>query len=201
MVDERLKDKEWLHRKYWDEGLTLSEIGDITGHPSSTVGYRMKKMGVKRVSEASWIEKFWRNVNMEYKDECWEWRGSVARGYGVVNFGPEWASLAHRVSYHLREDDPGEQYVLHQCDNKKCVNPNHLYLGDQSKNMEDAKDRGQIKSGEQHPHSKLSEKDVSQIRKMASAGYTHEDIAEEYGIVRPHITNIINGVKWSSTDT
>lgn len=69
---------------------------------------------------------------------CWEWRGPIhSRGYGQLRIDGVHL-LAHRYSYALHRGDlPHRMMVLHHCDNKPCVRPDHLYAGDASDNARD----------------------------------------------------------------
>ena len=194
MADERINDPEWLERMYWKEGLSLEDISDIVGHPVSTIGYKMKIFDeVKRPSEGSESDKFWRLVDNKNPGECWLWEHSIDKnGYG--RFRSKY--LAHRKAYELEFEPPGDKNVNHYCDVKNCVNPSHLYLGTQQDNMNDAKIRGQIKKGENHPHAKITESDAKDIKRRGENGEAHESIASDFDISRPAVTNIINGRKW-----
>ena len=88
-------------------------------------------------------ERFWEKVDRSGgPDACWEWTGALNReGYGhfrLVGSGSSAIARANRVSYALEVGPiPDDLLVLHHCDNRACVNPKHLYLGDQSDNMND----------------------------------------------------------------
>jgi len=139
------------------------------------------------------MERFWNKVEKTGSDDCWEWQASTINGYGQFDKG----LLSHRVAYRLEVEDPGENYVLHKCDNKLCVNPEHLYLGDQQDNMNDAVERGQMPSGENAGPAKLTNEEVEEIRsKLEDTDLTQKEIGEQYGVTQPIISDISNGKIW-----
>src|SRR4051812_46948926 len=102
-------------------------------------------------------------------DSCWLWTGQLGTaGYGKFNYGGKrWT--AHRASYQIHIGDlppvePGAKCcVLHRCDNPRCVNPNHLFLGSQADNMRDKAEKGRAigaHSGEKHHCAKLTRAQV-----------------------------------------
>lgn len=93
-----------------------------------------------------YINRFWTKVDIQESDKCWDWlAGTFASGYGcfaVHGFGER----AHRVSWtSFNGDIPIDKLVLHRCDNRLCVNPNHLYLGSRSDNQRDRADSDSLK--------------------------------------------------------
>jgi hypothetical protein len=78
---------------------------------------------------------------------CWLWLGSTDKlGYGKVNVGGHY--LAHRLAYADTVGPiPDGMLVLHRCDMPSCVNPEHLYVGDDQDNMDDMVERGRGNSG------------------------------------------------------
>ena len=75
---------------------------------------------------------------------CWDWTSAKnIGGYGLFRREKTRKSMSssHRVSYEYFKGEIGKQFVLHKCDNPSCVNPDHLFLGDQQENMEDCRQK------------------------------------------------------------
>lgn len=98
---------------------------------------------------AAFVARFFERVRV-MPSGCWEWQSTKnSGGYGIaLAMSPGDPSIplhmkAHRLSYLLHYGPPpDDKLVLHACDNPPCVNPEHLYLGTQSDNMQDAIRRG-----------------------------------------------------------
>ena len=85
-------------------------------------------------------ERFSRSYTINLATGCWEWNGTLTRGYGQFKVG-ESLMYAHRFAYAQFVAPLGKSLCLHKCDNKRCVNPDHLYAGTYSDNMQDSLQR------------------------------------------------------------
>src|SRR5258707_545503 len=85
-------------------------------------------------------DRFWRHV--QKSDNCWEWTNSLARGYGAFYDGTRQV-VASRFSWELHNGPITDGlWVLHRCDNRKCVRPDHLFLGTAEDNTQDSIAKG-----------------------------------------------------------
>lgn len=139
---------------------------------------------------------------------CWEWNSTMQRqGYGLFWTGGKAKNggkyqVAHRYSYELHKEPIAEgMFILHSCDNPKCVNPAHLSQGTPKDNMDDMKNKGREKwchHGEKNGACKLTEQKVREIReKFAKGDITMTKLGEEYGVGQQTISSIIKRKLWS----
>lgn len=137
------------------------------------------------------IHKFLENVLFD--DGCWNWDGDKNYGYGRLRVA-ESMQRAHRVAWYVYNGPiPDGQYVLHQCDNRACIRPSHLFLGSHKDNMDDMIAKGRSAKGERHSHAKLSEAQVLEIREST---LSTRGIAKVYGISQSQARNVKNGANW-----
>lgn len=130
------------------------------------------------------------------EDGCWEWTMSTtSAGYPQFTFEKE-PHYGHRVAISDKLEDG--DHALHHCDNKRCVNPDHLYSGDQSDNMRDSFERGTHDfSGENHNQSKLTNEDVREIRRQhETEDITQAELADEFDIDSSVISRIVRERIW-----
>lgn len=145
---------------------------------------------------------FWAKVRPR-PDDCFEWAGAIVAGYGRFNDYHYGGYIpAHRYAMMLRlgEHVPKDTMVLHHCDNKRCVNSDHLFLGDHKVNMRDMVEKGRsFKSkGEKNNNSKLTDKKVRLARRLRALGWSYQRIANCLGLKSGDtISLIINGKAWT----
>lgn len=171
---------------------TDRRLGYVNGQPMRFVsGHHLRK---QKTLEDAFREKF----TPGHPSECWEWHGQVANtGYGRVSYGKSRRMLAHRASYQIhRGSIPNGMVVCHKCDNPICVNPDHLFLGTQTDNMADKQQKGRQAKGEKSGPSKLTRSQVKEIRAQYQRGALQEDLAAQFGVVRSHISQIVNRKTW-----
>lgn len=126
---------------------------------------------------------------------CWEWQFCrSAAGYGQLRHnGP--IVYAHRRAWELFNGPlPDNSYVLHKCDNPPCCNPDHLFLGTQKDNMQDALEKGRTDYGFK---SKLNWDQVRTIRELyKKPGTTCRVLADQFNVTAQNISDIVRGVAW-----
>ena len=142
-------------------------------------------------------ERFWKKVDKSTLSGCWEWMAyKLPQGYGRFRVAGR-MQLAHRVSYELTHGPiPDGMFVCHRCDNRGCVNPDHLFLGTQADNLRDMREKGRAAPvvGEAHGAARLTEADVLAIRADTR---TQAAIAADYGVTQPLVNKIKRRKTWA----
>ncbi len=140
------------------------------------------------------LDRFSRKYVPEPNSGCWLWTAAVNdKGYGTIGAGPACrVHAAHRVSWELTHGPiPKGMNVLHKCDVRCCVNPNHLFLGTQADNVSDMARKGRhglsAKSGRMPPWTRLTEVDRQEI---INANGRHGAIAKRFRVTRGYVSNL-----------
>lgn len=114
-------------------------------------------------------------------------------GYGVSWLNGKYIRAHVKAFKEVNGDIPTGQVVRHTCDNRSCVNPNHLILGTYQDNSQDMVDRNRQAKGEQVGTSKLTEDIVKMIRSMSGSS---RQLAEFFGCSKTNIKDIKNNKIW-----
>ena len=151
-------------------------------------------------------------------DGCLEWGGGIdANGYGVVNWhrpGKRYIiGRVHRIVWAITFGPiPPGKFVCHSCDNRKCANAKHLFLGTNRDNILDASRKGRLATGDRNgsrlhpdlllrgadnPAAKLTAVDVKRIRRMNHDGYSQSELARAYAVSQSNISLIVRRLKWA----
>ncbi len=161
----------------------------------------------------AFLDKLVRQPQIGTNNTCWEWGGNISRSYGFV-FYQGYTLRAHRVSLLLAGVDLGaKDYACHTCDNPPCVNPNHLYVGNDATNMADRQNRNRTARGERQsravggsprlkrgmasPTAKLTDEDVVLIRKTPQSEVPHNKMARWMGASPTLIRKVRIGEAWT----
>ena len=197
---------------YSTRGLAAAAIR--ASHQRANVRYRAR-LAALRPPVPTREERFWSYVDRS--GECWLWKKTLnEHGYGVFGWpvnGKPRMQLAHRLAWTLTKGAP-TQNVLHSCDNPPCVNPDHLFLGTQRENMEDAARKGRVakertkthrparvgnwarRPGEGAPYRKLTWAQVTDIRSRYMAGESQVALGRAFGVTNSAIWYVVHNKTW-----
>lgn len=155
--------------------------------------------------------RFWAKVNKDgpvpehapHLGQCWVWTASVgSHGYGQFSILDQ-PFVTHRFSWMIHNGPiQSGLCVLHRCDNRPCINPDHLFLGTKKDNTKDMYKKGrqnsQAPKGTQNGNSKLTEDEVREIRDLYATGlFTFKQLAERFSLnERSAIGHIVHRRNW-----
>lgn len=143
-------------------------------------------------------KSWWMARSVVIESGCWEWAGATkGNGYGNIKVGAK-NYPAHRLA--MMQMVGAELVgldVCHQCDNRLCVNPDHLFVATRKLNMVDAKNKGRSARAERLPQTKVSESQKQEILEKARQGIPYKVIAEQYSISKHRAGQIAieNGIR------
>lgn len=130
--------------------------------------------------------------------ECWVINTYIAGDYPQMRIRQKrWP--VHRISHTLFVGPIAPNLlVCHRCDNKRCWNPDHFFLGTSKDNSHDAYQKGRLRppaprSGENHSRARLTDKDVDAIMAMKTPGATSREAATLFGVSQRHVLMLWQG--------
>lgn len=138
--------------------------------------------------------RFWSFVDIT--EGCWLWHGKPHHsGYG--NFSYNGTTMgAHQFAYERFVGPRKGLHVLHKCDVKTCIRPDHLFLGTNTDNVKDKVEKDRQPKGEQVSIAKLTAPQVIEIRSLSKTGHGQRALGRRFGVNHSTIANILNGITW-----
>jgi hypothetical protein len=160
-------------------------------------------------------ERFASKYTVDPVTQCWLWKAAVNnKGYGVLGVGGrgKGSVYAHRFSWTMHNGPiPEGLYACHKCDTPRCVNPDHLFLGTHTENLQDAVRKNRMASGarsgahtkperrrlgEEHGNHILCEEHIHKIRLFSRSGRTNVSLAHQFGVSEATIRDIVHRRTW-----
>ena len=156
-----------------------------------------KKFWKKNAKEQPFTEKFNKSYVINVKTGCWEWTKTINPGGYGITYKKNKPTVASRASWELYKGNiPKGMVVCHRCDNRKCVNPDHLFVGTQKENIQDALSKNRFSTGERNGSAKLNHKKVEEIRNCTRVFETKKEEAKFFGVSRKTIYSIKRNLTW-----
>ena len=146
-------------------------------------------------------ERFWSRVDktsgLGPTGECWEWQGKITHhfGYGKVTINGN-TEMVHRAAWILSKGIYPRLFILHSCDNPRCVNPAHLREGTKKDNSQDAIKRNRMPIGAQRPNAILNDAKAHRIKVLRGQGVKLKQIAVLLDIAEHLVVGVIYGKSW-----
>ena len=142
--------------------------------------------------------RFWPKVDRSAGPKgCWPYKPNPSQRRGKFSWQGK-PYIPCRVAYYLTHETWPDPMCLHSCDVERCCNPDHLRAGTTQENSDDMVSRGRSLSqkGDRNHSSKLSWRQVREIRQARSAGVKGKDLAISYGVSQATISEIVNFRHW-----
>lgn len=150
------------------------------------------------------IDRFWMQTEKKGPNDCWIWKGYYGCGgyLPIIQVNGKQIRAAKFAYEAFVAPMPEGKFACHKCDNPACVNPKHLFAGNQDENMKDmkSKDRAYKPKGEANPKAVLTEQDVRFIRKnykFRDPKFSQKALAIRFGVCINAVHEVLSGKRWS----
>ena len=192
--------------------LTDPEIGAMYGVSDAAVHKIKKGKNWQHLGLKPWVGlPNWKTWNMKSIRQrilesstlnlvsgCWEWDKTIGRGgYGKIQINKAQVT-ASRASYEeFIGPIPDGMLVCHKCDNRRCCNPEHLFLGTHQDNADDMLSKSRSMHGSWHYKATIDESQAVAVFEMIKSGATNSEIQGELGVGKNVIQSIKAGFSWN----
>lgn len=171
------------------------------GHELKTSSWLNNQFSWQKATEEermNHMKEYYMN-NVIKQDGCWDWKhGNPRYRYPRMHFSKSIPRIAiHIASWRIHKGEvPDGMWVLHKCDNPRCSNPDHLFIGTSLDNINDMLAKNRNAKGESHGCSKLKNEQVVEIRRLLESGISLNKIAKEFGVSKATILKIKKNKIW-----
>ena len=166
----------------------------MSGYSGMTSKYIKKLEEYKIINNTK--NRFYSKILLPNINGCMEWQGALRRGYGAFHFqikGKNKIIPAHRFSYKLFIGNiPNNKIICHKCDNRRCVSPEHLFLGTHKKNSQDMVNKGRNfdQRGEKNCNFKINYNIKNEVKFLLKLGKPGYFIASKLNISQASVSRI-----------
>lgn len=128
---------------------------------------------------------------------CWLWTKTLLKtGYGSYHGQPAYRAVYEVFNGKIPENSDGSHHgicVLHKCDVRACVNPDHLFLGTQRENLADMVNKGRGVGPLKQAKKVLTLTEVQQVKELRAAGMTYKELSSKFGLSTGSLHEIVHG--------
>lgn len=136
-------------------------------------------------------DRLWLYIEPEPNSGCWLWTGTIVNGYGTLTLNRKTGQKAHRTSYEAYKGEiPEGMHVLHKCDVRCCINPDHLFLGTNADNVADKVAKGRQAVMQRTRYS------PDEVRAVREATGSQREIARRLGVSKSMVHAIRTNQFW-----
>ena len=174
--------------RFYKQGFSQDKIAKKFNCAQATIGKILKRHGVESLfGKQTTEDRLKSKILINPTSGCHEYQGGLNKGYGVFSVNGK-TKLAHRVAYELFKGGiPLNLHVCHTCDNPKCCNPDHLFVGTAAENMSDKVKKGRQAKWTTQWMGIITEDQQAEIFRLRQQGLTYREIGERVGIKKDSV--------------